>query len=449
MLTIEQLGAKRLAVIDKMKAINAACEAETREYTDEEVGQVQTLTQESDDLKAQIAKRELAETVGGTIAEFEAPPHRRSPQPAVPWTSDETKVTHVSVGEPNVLDDPRKGFKTPRHFLQTVMDVANGAKAPENLRILATIGSDEQGAYSDPYGGFLVPESFTPNMLRIEPEGDPMAGRTTMVPMATPSITWPVRVDKNHTSSVSGGLTVSRRAETAAASSSRMQLEKLNLNAASLFGLAYATEEILADSAISFISMLAQGFSDEFTSHMIDERLNGTGVGEHMGINNSGALITVNKETGQAADTILETNIIKMRARCWGYDKAIWLANHDCLLQLMQMNAEVGVGGTRVWQPSAREDHPDILFGRPLFFTEYTNTVGDAGDIILANWSQYLEGILQPLQSAESIHVRFVNHERAFKFWLRNAGAPWWNAALTPKKSSTTLSPFIRLQART
>jgi len=46
---------------------------------------------------------------------------------------------------------------------------------------------------------------------------------------------------------------------------------------------------------------------------------------------------------------------------------------------------------------------------------------------------------------AESMNVRFVNHERAFKFWLRNAGAPWWRAALTPRESTTTLSPFVVL----
>jgi len=51
-------------------------------------------------------------------------------------------------------------------------------------------------------------------------------------------------------------------------------------------------------------------------------------------------------------------------------------------------------------------------------------------------------------QSAESVHVRFVNHERTFKFWLRNAGAPWWRSALTPNKSSVTLSPFVTLAAR-
>jgi hypothetical protein len=46
------------------------------------------------------------------------------------------------------------------------------------------------------------------------------------------------------------------------------------------------------------------------------------------------------------------------------------------------------------------------------------------------------------------MHVRFVNHERAFKFWTRNAGAPWWRSALTPHKGSATLSPFVTLAER-
>ncbi len=163
---------------------------------------------------------------------------------------------------------------------------------------------------------------------------------------------------------------------------------------------------------------------------------------------NNDALVSVAKETGQAAATIVYENVIKMRARMWGYHNAIWLANHDCLPQLMLMNQSVGTGGVPVWQPSGREDHPDILLGRPLVFTEYMQTLGTAGDLMCTNWTQYLEGTYQPLQSAESVHVRFVNHERCFKFWMRNAGACWWRAALTPKNSSATLSPYVRLATR-
>jgi len=43
------------------------------------------------------------------------------------------------------------------------------------------------------------------------------------------------------------------------------------------------------------------------------------------------------------------------------------------------------------------------------------------------------------------MHVRFVNRESAFLAYERNAGAPWWRAALTPNQSATTLSPFVTL----
>jgi HK97 family phage major capsid protein len=88
------------------------------------------------------------------------------------------------------------------------------------------------------------------------------------------------------------------------------------------------------------------------------------------------------------------------------------------------------------------------LLGRPIFYTEYCKSIGTQGDLILANWTQYLEGTYQPMQNEESVHVRFVNHERTFKFWMRNAGAPWWKTALTPKNSTNKLSPFVVLDTR-
>ena len=266
--------------------------------------------------------------------------------------------------------------------------------------------------------------------------------------MTSPSVRINARTDKNHTSSVSGGLTVTRRAETQTQAASRMATEQIMLEATALFGLSYATEEILQDSPVSFAALIQQGFADQFQAHLIDERLNGTGVGEFEGILKSPCLVTVTKETGQAADSIVYANIIKMRARCWRYSDAVWLYNHDCLPTLQQLALPLGTAGVPMWQNSAREGEPDMLLGRPAIASEYCATVGDVGDLILGVWSEYLEGTYEPMQSDESVHVRFVNHERTFKFWMRNAGKVWWRSALTPKKSADTLSPFVVLAAR-
>ena len=383
------------------------------------------------------------------------------------------------VGAPRADNDPRRGFEGHRDFIMAVIDnsgaMSRDQVQDERLRplmqrddedkqaggypayllprafnpgsIRAAAGSDEHGTYADPYGGFAVPTTTLPGLLSIPFEGDPTAGRTQPLPMESPQVDITARVDKDHSTCVSGGLTVARRAETAAIVASRMAMEKISLKAHSLFGAAYETEELMTDSPISFVALIASGFSDQFQAHILNEKIRGLGGNEFVGVLNADCKIQVAKESGQAADTIVSTNVIKMAARSWGFGQAIWLANHDTRPQLAVLSIAVGTAGTLIYQPSEREGFPDMLWGRPIFYTEYASTLGDAGDIILWNPTQYLEGLYQPLQSAESMHVRFLNHERVFKFWLRNCGAPWWRSALTPANGST-LSPIVTLAAR-
>lgn len=423
------------------------------------------------------------DAVSKDLAAWEALSKAEAALPGTPASAVGPKVEpHVTVRQRSE-DDPQRGFRSHRDFLLSAMD-ASGSRSrdqvvDERLRPLAvadddrqsrgelafllpeaftppslraTVGSDEQSGYADRYGGFGVGKTILPGLLQVGSDGDPTAGRTQAVPMASPVVGINARTDKNHTSSVSGGLTVTRRPEAVAASSSRFEMEQVELKANGLFGLAFATEEILTDSPISFAALIASGFAQEFPAAVLKEKIRGIGGSEMLGVLNSPAKIEVAAEGGQSADTILALNVIKMRARCWGYGDAIWIANHETMPQLIQAAIVVegsnGGGLITVYQPSLREDVPDMLLGRPIFYSEFASAIGDVGDLMLLNMSQYLEGVYQPLQSAESVHVRFVNHERAFKFWLRNAGAPWWRSALTPHKGAATLSPFVTLAAR-
>lgn len=444
---IESLDARLAAIDSEQAAIEAEAESKNNGlFTDEMRQKYDALQTEYDQKKAE---RETA------LADYNRQKERAERQKLAERPKRKSQADPI-IGQQRLAadDDPNRGFKTHREFLSAVMEAGQTGRMDERLRLCvadrsAAAGSDEAGTYSDPHGGYLIPKGFSPNLLSIMAESDPLAGRTTQVPMESPQVTFPARVDKNHTTSVSGGLRVFRRAETQSVDPSRMEFEQVTLNATALFGLAYATEEILARSPLSFIALLESGFRDEFGAKLVDERVNGTGVGMMEGVLNTPALVSIAKETGQAADTIVFENIVKMRARCWGYGQAVWLANNDTLPQLMLLNQAVGTGGIgMIWQPSAREDHPDILLGRPLIFTDYVKTLGDKGDILLGNWSQYLEGILSGMSSDESVHVRFINHERAFKFWMENDGRCWWRSALTPKNSTVTRSPFVTLDAR-
>lgn len=375
-------------------------------------------------------------------------------------------------------DDPRRGFESHRDFLLAVMknkgnsldtirdeklrpllmasddeDAADQGVAfllPQAFtpkRILAAVGSDEQGNYSDPHGGFLQPVQVLPGLRSIGSDPDPTVGLVESLPMAAPIVKINARTDKNHATSVSGGLTFARTGETAAITPSRMQIEQITMEAQNLVGAAHATEQVMTDSPITFASLLASGFSDQRAYHILNEKINGVGGAQYVGVLNADCTISISKETNQPAATINYKNVLKMRARCWGYGQAIWIANYDTLPELAQMSLAVGTGGSAVYVPGTFGASPDTLLGRPIVFTEMCPTVGTVGDIILGNWSQYLEGVYQPMKSDESIHVRFLNLERTFRFYERNCGAPWWRSALTPKNGST-ISPFVTLATR-
>lgn len=475
---IHELRAKRSKLAkeanDALDRAQKAAESESRDLTAEELAaqddfdtRLQALDNE---IKLEERKADRARMYGSADPEDRTPP--------VPGSGAQPDV---HVGASRAEQDPRKGFRSSREFLVAAMDNAglrDRADADERLRPLAIFdkddrqaggelafllpeaftpaslraaaGADEQGAYADPYGGYTVPRSTLPGLLQIGVDADPTAGRTQPVPMSTPVVDIHARTDKDHRTSVSGGFTVARRAETAAAAASRGQTEMITLKASSLFGLAYATEEILSDSAISFAAMIDSGFRSQFPAHMLSEKIRGTGAGEFLGVLNSPAKIEVAAEGGQAADSILAENVINMEARAWG--NPIWMATPGAKPQLRKLGLVIDngtAGGViSLYQPSLQAGLPDMLLGKPIFYSEFCSKLGDVGDIMLVDWSQYLEGLFQPLQSAESVHVRFVNHERTFKFWLRNAGAPWWRSALTPHKGDDTLSPIVTLAAR-
>jgi len=473
-MTLTELIAKRNEVNAKAKAVRAKAKTAEREMSDSEWEEFDNLVSESEKLSVKINRLQRAEKFDTDDAKLDESAGRktRATQPKNDEDAldeDAERALGIQTHE-RLMDDPKKGFKSHNEFLLTVMSTyKNGGHQikDKRLKLLAatekkmlcwnrdelgglhmTAGGDEQAVFTDPNGGFLVPEGFSPTLLQVDPEEDYLGGRVLRIPMQTPVVKIPARADKNHTTSVAGGLTISRRPESVAGATSQMSFEQVILEANSVFGGAYVSEELLMDSPISFVAILSKGFDQQWQYFETNERLNGTGTGERLGVNNAGCLIAVAKETGQATKTVVYQNILKMRSRCWKYSRAIWLANHDTYPQLATLNQAVGTGGQLVWQTGAQNDRPDMLLGRPLYFSEFPNTVGSQGDLVLGVWDEYIEGTYQPLQSAESIHVRFLNNERTFKFWKRDAGSPWWRTTLTPKQGANTLSPFVVLAAR-
>jgi HK97 family phage major capsid protein len=88
------------------------------------------------------------------------------------------------------------------------------------------------------------------------------------------------------------------------------------------------------------------------------------------------------------------------------------------------------------------------LLGRPVLTLEQCSEIGEVGDIMLVDLSQYLMIDKGGLSATSSIHVRFLYDESVFRFIYRCDGQPVWDKALKPYKGEATVSPFIALAKR-
>lgn len=224
------------------------------------------------------------------------------------------------------------------------------------------------------------------------------------------------------------------------------KFRQMELTLKKLIGLCYATDELLQDAA-TLESVVTQAFAEEFGFMVDDSMVNGTGVGQPLGVMNSACLVTVTRNT---ANEVNSEDIVNMWARMWSRSRsnAEWYINQDVEPQLLQLSLAVGTAGGQLtyMPPGGLSGQPyATLLGRPVRAIEHAQTLGTKGDIILADYGQYLLAEKGGISSASSIHVRFVNDETAFRFVLRLDGQPIWNAALTPFKGSNTQSPFVVL----
>ena len=302
-------------------------------------------------------------------------------------------------------------------------------------------------------GGFLVQTDFSSELIKRVFEASPVVSRVRRVPVGANANGLKVNAiaESSRASSVLGGIIMYWLAEGGTKTPSQPEFRQIELNLKKVAGLWYATDELLQD-AVSLSAVASDGFSEALDVELEGVIINGTGAAQPLGIMQSPALVTVAKETGQLADTVVAENVINMWAHLYtrSMPNAVWLISQSILPQLMTMGVTVGVGGTPMWMPpSGLAGAPyGTLMGRPVFAIENCQKLGDLGDILLADLSQYVMIDKGGPQFASSIHVSFATDQTCFRAVYRCDGQPAWNTTLTPRDSSDAVSPFVTLAAR-
>lgn len=307
-----------------------------------------------------------------------------------------------------------------------------------------------QGIGEGADGGFLVPEQYAQGIITRAFEGGRILSQLQSVPVSGNQYHVPLIDEKSRKNgSRFGNIQGYWIGENDAPTASKMKTRRVTLDLTKKAAvLAYVSEEQLQDAPATD-AILSRGLEEEITFMVEQAVWEGTGVGQPLGIQNSGALVTVAKETGQAADTLVPANVTKMLARLWTGSQmnAAWFM-HQTLLAVLPL---MTIGERPVYLPPqglASDGNLGTLLGRPMYTIEYAETLGNAGDLSLLDFSQYLFGQKARSAIARSVHVRFVEGEEAFRLVLRCDGIPMWNTALTPLKGTITTSPFVTLGER-
>lgn len=441
--TLRALLQRKQAAVQAAREMTDLAASEGRDLTDDEQAKIDAHLADAEKLNASIERE-------NRLIEAERA------APALGSALDLPEGARIGAVEHNAAADPARGFAHFGEYLAAVRTASMRPAATDERLLLSAGPSTYSNESVGADGGFLVPPQYGAEIMSVIEGQDSLLSRVRQVPVSGTEFKFPANETTAHGT---GGIQAYWDGEADQINQSKPVFKNRSIKLDRLTALVPVTEEALEDASAlgSWVNMEA---SEKMTFKVNDALLNGTGAGQPLGIINAPCTVSVAKEGSQANDTVMAENVIKMWSRMPSASRAraVWLVHSDVEVQLMQMSVKVknvagteNVGGVPVWlPPSGLTGTPGFstLLGRPVIPVESCGALGDLGDIIFADLSQYLAVTKGGVKADQSMHFWFDQNIRAFRFVYRLGGQPWLSAPIARKNGSSTLSHFVTLAAR-
>lgn len=376
------------------------------------------------DLDSRIAAREAANRRAGIFAAPAAGTAART------------------VAEPN--PEATAGFRSLAEFACAVRSAQVEHVLDPRLAALPGNSHETNGTSGE---GYMVPAEYRQNIMELVFSGGDLLNLVTPEPTSS-NVVRALRDES--TPWGSSGVQAAWRAEGSQMSPSKLDTKGSDVRLHELYAFVVATDELISD-APRLNDRLTRQAARAIRWKASDAIMWGDGVGKPLGFMNSDALVSVAKESGQAADTLVAANVAKMFSRLLpgNIANAVWVANPDVIPQLVTMT----LGDQPIYTPPATgfQNAPGgFLFGRPVVLSEHADTLGDLGDIVLMDPDGYYAITKQGggIDFASSIHLYFDYGAQAFRWTFRMGGQPHLSAPVTPARSTATKSHFVALAER-
>lgn len=356
------------------------------------------------------------------------------------------------------------GFRSLGEFASAVHNACtlNGPVDSRLVRNDASGANETTGAD----GGYLVPPDYAAGVIDLIQEQSILLPQARRVTIAGNRLIEAYLVEsKRDDGHRHGGVLAYWKGEAQQYKASKPTFDERTTQLDKLTAICPVTEELLMDEP-AIESTLDTKVAQEFAWKADAAIFGGSGSGSMpLGMvvpTTNAALVTVDKESGQAAGTVNVQNILKMwnrmPAQCRANAK--WYINQDLELQLMQLmmgtdtvatsdsGVTVSFGGP-LWLPAgAYGNENGKLLGRDVIPLEQAAAVGAVGDIAFLDATQYLIVERAGINKQTSMHMYFDTDEVAFKFSWRVGGRPDWMTAITGANSTIARSPYVALAAR-
>ncbi len=439
------------------KSILGRADAEGRDLNPLESARIDKNTAEFDSLDREASR--ISDEILAAERELQAstPPRPRqtAPNPVAGPLGGGLPTRHAAIGDARSFSnlfgagvaDPYRGqFASLGEFALAVA-AGNDSRLIRNVGMTTGPGVD---------GGFAVPLEFLGPVLDAALSREVVRPRASVVPMHSKSVAASTFDYLDGTSGKRGGLQLMWSAEAAALTEQKGKLREVNLTAHKGSILVRVSNE-LADDAPAFDLQLSRAMVAAVAAGLDAAFISGTGVAQPLGILNAASLITVDKESGQGANTIQLQNLAKMIGRLApsSYADAVWLVHPTAVPQLYLMSyTTTNVAGSEIVSGTAAQaitqgPNGDLrIFGRPVVVTEACSTLSSAGDVILADFSRYLVGLRADAMIQRDSSAYFASDEIGFRLVLRCDGLPMDNTPMKLRDGTNTVSPFIALGAR-
>ena len=304
-----------------------------------------------------------------------------------------------------------------------------------------------EGSGSD--GGFLIPPEFSSEIFTFSLTDNALLPLTDGIEVAGNAMVFP----KDETTPWgTNGIRAYWQGEAGAGQATKPVIGSTALRLKKLMALVPVSDEMLDDGS-ALASYLPKKIGASIQWKVNEAILFGAGNGLPLGAMNSGAVVTVAKDSGQATATLSATNLANMIARLpeGSFPNAVWIINNDVLPALFTMT----LGNYPIYLPAGGatgglQGSPyGTLLGRPIIVSQHASAFSSQGDVMLVDLSYY-QTIKKAagIQTMTSMHLYFDADATAFRTTFRMDGQSKIAAPITPAKSAKPLSPFVQLAAR-